>query len=237
LDIGARLKSLPTVAEVPQGLGAKTKGLKRRLRAMGPVNLEAPAEYQQVLERHSFLMGQVEDLEAATKSLRKVVAELDRLMEDKFLETFNAVAAEFEAYFPRLFNGGKGKLVLTNPENPLQSGVEIVAQPPGRRRGSIDLLSGGERSLTSVALTFAILKACDTPFCLLDEVDARLDEVNIGRFSQALKELAERTQIIIITHNRITLESADAIYGITLAGDSTSRVLSLRPDEVQAKAS
>ena len=99
------------------------------------------------------------------------------------------------------------------------------------------MLSGGERSLTAVALTFAILKACDTPFCVLDEVDARLDEVNIGRFGQALKELATRTQVIIITHNRITLESADAVYGITLAGDSTSRVLSLRLDEVEAKAS
>jgi chromosome segregation protein len=237
LDIDARLKSLPMVMEIPQGLEAKTKELRRRLRGMGPVNLEAPVEYQEVLERHSFLMSQVEDLEKATESLRKVVAELDRLMEDKFLETFNKVAMEFEIYFTRLFNGGRGQLVLTEPQNPLQSGVEILAQPPGQRRGSIAMLSGGQRALTGVALTFAILKACDTPFCLLDEVDARLDEVNVGRFREALKELAEGTQVIIITHNRITLESADTIYGITMAGDSTSRVLSLRLEEVEAKVS
>jgi len=237
LDINARLNSLPIVTEIPQGLETKIRALKRRLRRMGPVNLEAPAEYQQVLERHGFLMGQVEDLEEASQSLQKVVAELNRLMEEKFLITFNKVKAEFETYFTRLFNGGEGKLVLTEPENPLQSGVEILAQPPGRRRQSIAILSGGERALTSVALTFAILKACDTPFCLLDEVDSRLDEINLGRFREAIKELAERTQVIIITHNRLTLESADAIYGITLAGDGTSRALSLRLDDVKAKAS
>ena len=237
LDIDARLKSLPAVTEIPRGLEAKIKELKRLLREMGPVNLEAPAEYQEVLERHSFLMDQVEDLEKASQSLRKVVAELDRLMEEKFLATFGRVAAEFETYFTRLFNGGKGKLMLIDPENPLQSGVEILAQPSGRRRGSITMLSGGERALTGAALTFAILRACDTPFCLLDEVDSRLDEINLGRFCQALKELAERTQVVIITHNRLTLEIADAIYGITMAGDSTSRVLSLRLDEVEEEAS
>jgi len=237
LDIDARLKSLPIVAEIPQGVEAKIKRLKRRLRQIGPVNLEAPAEYQEVLERHGFLIGQVEDLEKASQSLGKVVAELDRLVEEKFLETFSRVAAEFEVYFTRLFNGGEGKLVLIDPENPLQSGVEILAQPPGQRRGSIAMLSGGERALTGAALTFAILKVCETPFCLLDEVDSRLDEINLGRFRRALRELAERTQVIIITHNRLTLETADAIYGITLAGDSTSKVLSLRLDEVEAKAS
>ncbi len=237
LDINARLRSLPIVTEIPQGLEAKIKELKRRLRGIGPVNLDAPAEYREVLERHSFLMGQVEDLEKASQSLRKVVAELDRLMEEKFLETFNRVAAEFEIYFTRLFNGGRGKLVLTEPEHPLQSGIEILAQPPGQRRGSITMLSGGQRALTGVALTFAILKVCNTPYCLLDEVDSRLDEVNIDRFRQELKELAGRTQVIIITHNRITLESADAIYGITLAGDNTSTVLSLKLDEVEATVS
>jgi chromosome segregation protein len=206
------------------------------LRRIGPVSLEAPAEYQELVERHSYLVNQVEDLEKASESLRKVVAELDRLTQERFLDTFSKVAMEFEVYFAYLFNGGKGQLLLTDPENPLQSGVEILAQPPGRRRGSIALLSGGERSLTSVALTFAILKACGTPFCLLDEADARLDEINIGRFGQALTELAKSTQVIIITHNRITLENADAIYGITLARDSTSRVLSLRLDDMDAQA-
>lgn len=237
LDIDARLKSLPEVTDIPRGLSAKIKGLRRRLRQVGPVDPETVVEYEQVVERHGFLVGQVEDLEKAGRSLRKVVAELDRLMEDKFLETFNKVAVEFEAYFPRLFNGGRGKLSLTDPENPLQSGVEILAQPPGRRHRSVAMLSGGERALTGVALTFAILKACSTPFCLLDEVDSRLDEVNIGRFRQALQELAERTQVIVITHNRGTVEIADAIYGVTMGRDSASRVLSLRLQEVEARAS
>jgi chromosome segregation protein len=237
LNIDARLKSLPVVTEVPRGLEAEIKQLRRRLRQLGPVDLETVDEYQQVAERHTFLVGQVEDLEKAAQSLRKVVAELDRLMEDKFVETFNAVAEEFESFFPRLFNGGSASLLLTDPEDPLQSGVEIVAQPPGRRRRSIAMLSGGERALTGVALTFSILKVCETPFCLLDEVDARLDEVNVGRFGESLQELSEKTQIVVITHNRGTVETADSIYGVTMSGDGASRVLSLRLEEVESKAS
>jgi chromosome segregation protein len=237
LDIDARLKSLPVVTKVPRGLESKIKGLRKRLRQLGSVDPEAVTEYQEVLERHSFLVGQVEDLEKAGTSLRKVITELDRLMEEKLLETFNGVAERFEAYFTRLFNGGKGTLLLTDPEDPLASGVEILAQPPGRRRGSVAVLSGGERALTGVALTFAILRTCRTPFCLLDEVDSRLDEVNVGRFRQALEELAANTQLIVITHNRGTLEIADSIYGVTMGGDSASRVLSLRLEQVEEKAS
>lgn len=237
LDIDARLRSLPVVTELPDGLGEKIKRLRERLRKVGPVDLDAVAEHQEVLERYSFLTSQIEDLEKASQSLRKVVLELDRLMQEKFLETFTKVAAEFEIYFTRLFNGGSGQLQLTDPDNPLESGVEILTQPPGRRRASVTALSGGERALTGVALTFAILSVCATPFCLLDEVDARLDEVNIDRFRQAVKELAERTQVILITHNRGTVEISDAIYGITMGRDSSSRVLSLRLEEVEAKAS
>ncbi len=237
LDIDARLKSLPVVTEVPRGLESKIKGLRKRLRQLGSVDAEAVTEYQEVLERHSFLVGQVEDLEKAGASLRKVISELDRLMEDKLSETFHGVAKEFEAYFTRLFNGGKGTLLLTDPEDPLASGVEILAQPPGRRRGSVAVLSGGERALTGVALTFAILSSCQTPFCLLDEVDSRLDEVNVGRFRQALEELSKNTQMIVITHNRATLEIADSIYGVSMGGDSASRVLSLRLEQVEEKAS
>jgi chromosome segregation protein len=237
LNIDARLKSLPVVTEVPRGLEAEIKRLRRHLRQLGPVDLETVDEYQQVAERHAFLVGQVEDLEKATQSLRKVVTELDRLMEDKFVETFDKIAQEFEAFFPRLFNGGSASLLLTDPEDPLQSGVEIVAQPPGRRRRSIAMLSGGERALTGVALTFSILKVCETPFCLLDEVDARLDEVNVGRFGESLQELSEKTQIVVITHSRGTVETANSIYGVTMSGDGASRVLSLRLEEVESKVS
>jgi chromosome segregation protein len=237
LDIDARLKSLPVVTEVPRGLEADIKHLRRRLRQLGPVDLETVDEYKEVSERHEFLVGQVEDLEKAAVSLRKVATELNRLMEDKFVETFARIADEFRSFFPRLFNGGQASLELTDPENPLQSGVEIVAQPPGRRRRSIAMLSGGERALTGVALTFSVLKTCATPFCLLDEVDARLDEVNVGRFGQSLEELAEKTQIVVITHNRGTVEAANSIYGVTMGGDGASRVLSLRLEQVDTKVS
>lgn len=237
LNIDARLKSLPEITEVPRGLEAEIKRLRKRVRRLGPVDLEAVDEYQEVADRHAFLIGQVEDLEKAAQSLRKVVTELDRLMEDKFVETFGKIANEFGSFFTRLFNGGKASLLLTDPENPLQSGVEILAQPPGRRRRSVAMLSGGERALTGVALTFSILKVCSTPFCLLDEVDARLDEVNVGRFGESLQELSENTQIVVITHNRATVETADSIYGVTMGGDGASRVLSLRLEQIDAKAS
>lgn len=237
LDVDARLKSLPVVTEMPRGLEEKIKRKRARLREVGSVDLDALSEYQEVLERYNFLMGQVEDLEKARQSLRKVIVELDRLMEEKFLETLGRVAEEFEIYFTRLFNGGTGRLELTDHDRPLEAGVEILAQPPGRRNRSVDTLSGGERALTGVALTFAILKACGTPFCLLDEVDSRLDEINIGRFRQAVSELGERTQVIIITHNRGSLEISDTIYGVTMGQDSASRVLSLRLEDVDAQAS
>lgn len=237
LDIDARLRSLPLATEVPRGLEAEITRVRRRLRQLGPVDLEAMEEYEQVAERHTFLVGQIEDLEQAARSLRKVVTELDQVMEDKFTATFERVAVEFEAFFARLFNGGRGQLVLTDPENPLQTGVEILAQPPGKRGSSVATLSGGERALTGVALTFAILKTCATPFCFLDEVDARLDEVNVERFGKLLRELSEETQLVVITHNRATLETADSIYGITMSGDGASRVLSLRLDEAEKRVS
>jgi chromosome segregation protein len=237
LNIDARLKSLPVIAEVPRGVEGEIKRLRKRVRRLGPVDLEAVDEYQEVADRHAFLIGQVEDLEKAAQSLRKVISELDRLMEDKFVETFGKIAEEFGSFFTRLFNGGQASLLLTDPENPLQSGVEILAQPPGRRRRSIAMLSGGERALTGVALTFSILKVCATPFCLLDEVDARLDEVNVGRFGESLQELSENTQIVVITHNRATVETADSIYGVTMGGDGASRVLSLRLEQIDEKAS
>jgi len=233
LDMDARLVSLPSISQIPQGLEKKIRRLKRRLRKMGPVNIEAPAEYEKIKSRHDFLTSQAEDLEKASRSLRQMIAELNRLMEERFQETFSAVAKEFSNYFTALFNGGRGKLLLTDPQNPSQAGVEIVAQPPGKRRQSIDLLSGGERALTGVALVFAILKATATPFCFLDEVDATLDEINIGRFRDSLKALAQATQIVVITHNRYTIEAADTLYGLSLGEDSASQVISLRLEDVE----
>ena len=153
---------------------------------------------------------------------------MDQLIEADFKKTFEAVAAEFKECFTTLFGGGTAKLVLADPENLMETGVDIVARPPGKRQQSLALLSGGERALTAVALIFAILRTSPTPFCILDEVDATLDEVNIGRFRKMLQELADRTQFVVITHNRGTIEAANTIYGVSMGEDSVSKVISLK---------
>lgn len=231
LDMGERLRRLPQVSEVPEGLEKRIKSLKRTLHQIGGVDTGILEEYQSLKERHEFLVTQSQDLKSAEKDLRKLISDLDRLIEERFLTTFQRVAQEFESAFTVLFGGGKGRLFLSDPQNPAETGVEIQVQPPGKRRQSLATLSGGERALTGVGLVFALLKTAETPFCLLDEVDATLDEANIRRFRQALEEIAQRTQVVIITHNRGTMEAAQTIYGVTME-DSISRVLSLRLEEV-----
>jgi chromosome segregation protein len=199
---------------------------------MGAINLDAQSEYNSVLERYRFMTDQVADLRKADASLREVIAELDGLMKRDFTKTFNAVAVEFRQMFTRLFGGGSAHLVLFDEENPQDSGIEIEARLPGRREQGLSLLSGGERSLTATALVFALLKVSPTPFCVMDEVDAMLDEVNVGRFVGLLRELSHETQFIIITHNRNTVQSADIIYGVTMGRDSISQLISLKLDEI-----
>ncbi len=162
-----------------------------------------------------------------------MIAELDELMKREFRKTFEAVASEFRQIFTRLFGGGSARLLLTEPEDLTCTGIEIEARLPGRRMQGLSLLSGGERSLTAVSLIFALLKVSPTPFCVLDEVDAMLDEANVGRFRDLLRELSARTQFIIVTHNRNTVQVADVIYGITMGHDSSSQVLSLKLDEIE----
>jgi chromosome segregation protein len=174
----------------------------------------------------------VADLRDAETGIKEVIAELDVLMQREFRKTFEAVAAEFRQIFTRLFGGGSARLVLTDPDDLTLTGIDIEARLPGRREQGLSLLSGGERSLTAVALVFALLKVSPTPFCVLDEVDAMLDEANVGRFRDLLRELSQRTQFAIITHNRNTVQVADVIYGITMGRDSASQVVSLKLDEV-----
>ncbi len=205
--------------------------LQNRLRRMGPVNALAPSEYVALQERHTFLSEQLADVRAASATLREAIRELDEMMDSQFDHTFSAVAEEFSASFTQLFGGGTAKMLLVGGESdgqPTRRGIEIVAQPPGKRQLNLQLLSGGERALTAGALLFAILKHQPRPFCILDEVDAALDESNVVRFRDAIKELSQGTQFIIITHNRGTVEAADTLYGITMGEDSGSRVLSLR---------
>lgn len=233
LPFGQQLvEKLPFVDEISPDLEGKIKQMRAQLRRMGAINPEAQKEYEEVQERHGFMVEQIADLEQAEADIKAVIAELDELMEREFRQTFDAVASEFRETFSRLFGGGSARLVLSDPDDLTNSGVDIEARLPGRRTQGLSLLSGGERSLTAVALVFSLLKVSPTPFCVLDEVDAMLDEANVGRFSELLHELSENTQFIVITHNRNTVQVADTIYGITMGRDSTSQILSLKLDEV-----
>jgi chromosome segregation protein len=236
LPLDPYVSPLPIVEMLPEGLEEEIHRLKARLRQIGPVNPSATEDYENTLERHEFLTEQVSDLEAASAHLREVIAELDGMMERAFQETFEAVAEAFEEIFTRLFSGGSARLELTDPEDMLTTGVDIVARPPGKRLQSLALLSGGERALSAAALIFAILRVRPTPLCVLDEVDAMLDETNVGRFRQMLVDLSQETQFIIITHNRHTIEAADTVYGISMGADGISQTVSLRMGEEAGEA-
>ncbi len=232
LPIEGIVSQLPMLKELPEDISDQISQKKSLLRRLGPVNPNAQQEYKEVSERFNFLTEQLADLDKAEQDLRKIVEELDVLMRREFLKTFKKVAAEFENIFAQLFNGGSARLVIEDEENVLDSGIDIEATLPGRRKQELALLSGGERSLTAVALIFALLKISPTPFCILDEIDAMLDESNVMRVGEMLKELCETTQFIIITHNRNTVQLADIIYGVTMGNDSVSQVISLKLDEL-----
>jgi chromosome segregation protein len=227
--------TLPVVTAVPEGLEKEIRKLRNQLKYMGTINPNAPREYDELTARHAFLTEQAQDAHHAIESLNKAVGELDEIMRRKFDETFKAVSAEFAKFFTLLFNGGTARLELTEPEDLTQTGIDIIAKPPGKRAAHLAMLSGGERSLTAAALLFAILRVSPTPFCVLDEVDAMLDEANVGRFRDALKTLALETQFIVITHNRATMESASAVFGITMSDDGVSQAMSLRLDRETAE--
>ena len=232
LPLEGMVQELPVVVKIPAELEDSINRLRNQLRRIGAINPDARSEFLSVKERYTFLTSQVTDLKKADEDLRQVIAELDELMETEYRKTFKAVAAEFTVLFTRLFGGGSAKLVLQDEENPTEGGIDIEARLPGRREQGLSLLSGGERSLTAVALIFSLLKVSPTPFCVLDEVDAMLDEANVGRFTDLLKELSATTQFIVITHNRNTVQVANVIYGVTMGKDSASQVISLKLDEV-----
>ena len=232
LPLQGLVEQLPLVIQISPDLEEVIKRQRTQLRRIGPVNLEAQEEFLEVKQRHDFLTEQLADLEEAEKDVHQVIKELDNLMETEFRRTFEAVNAEFQQIFSRLFGGGSSRLLLTDPDNVTNSGVDIEVRLPGRRTHNLTLLSGGERSLTATSLIFALLKISPTPFCVLDEVDAMLDEVNIGRFRELLHELSQNTQFVVVTHNRNTVQVADVIYGITMGKDSASKVLSLKLEEV-----
>lgn len=229
------VERLPMVTEISEDLEQELKRKRVQLRRMGSINPEADQEYTEVQERYEFLTVQMADLNQAEEDIREVIAELDELMSREFRTTFDEVAHQFKEIFQRLFRGGSARLLLTDENNPNETGVDIEARLPGKRMQRLALLSGGERAMTAVALVFALIKASPTPFCVLDEVDATLDESNIKRLSEILMELAAQTQFVIITHNRNTVQVANLIYGITLGRDTTSQTISLRLEDVDER--
>ncbi len=220
--------SLEEARRLAVAVQARLRDTQARLRRLGPINQEAIADYNQAKERHDFLSGQLKDLQGGRANLEQAITELKDQMASQFKTAFEQINQEFGRYCNIFFGGGSARLVLTQPDDIFDSGIEILVQPPGKRLLSLAQLSGGERSLTATALLFALLEASPTPFCLLDEVDAALDDSNVTRFAEALRQLSGRTQFIVITHNRGTMETADTIYGISMGADNVSQVLSLR---------
>lgn len=225
------VKDLPIVESLSPDIQTTLNRHRALLRRIGPINAEALIEYHEVKDRFDFLTEQLEDLQLAENDIRQVIDELDLLMEQEFAKTFSEVATEFSEIFSKLFNGGSAQLLLTEQDNFNIAGIDIEARLPGRRTQRLSLLSGGERSLTATALIFALLKVSPTPFCLLDEVDAMLDEANLDRFREMLSDLSRNTQFIVVTHNRNTVQAADIVYGVTMGRDSASQVVSLKPGQ------
>jgi chromosome segregation protein len=224
--LASRQKSLERIVE-----------LKVEINKLGEVNLGAIEEYARLKERLDFLHLQVQDLCEAKKRLEVVIAEMDRIMARKFKETYIQVDQAFQEVFVQLFGGGKAELVLCEPESLLETGVEIIAQPPGKKTQNLSLLSGGERALTAIALLMAMLKVRPSPFCVLDEIESNLDETNISRFTDLLTRFAEETQFIVISHRKGTMEVGHVLYGVTMEETGVSRLVSVKLEDAQKEAS
>ena len=211
----------------------KVNKLKSTIKSLGMVNLAAIEEFDKVNERYTFLSGQKDDLEKATNTLLEVMDEMDEVMVTSFKETFTKIKEEFKIVFKELFKGGDASLTLTDPSNLLTTGIDIVASPPGKKLTSISLLSGGEKTLTAISLLFAMLNVRSVPFCLFDEVEAALDDANVTTFGKYLKHYANKTQFLIITHKKKTMEYADTLYGITMQESGVSKLVSVRLNEIE----
>ena len=199
------------------------KGLQR----IGAVNLVAVDEYNELSAEHADLEAQRADLEQSVRAIRRTLAQLNRVSRERFRETYERVNAIFQEMYPRLVGGGKARLGLTNEDDLLETGVEVFVQPPGKRLQSLTLLSGGETAMVAIALIFSLFRVKPSPFCLLDEVDAPLDEANGSRFNSMLAEMADLSQFIVITHNKKTMEAVDTLYGVTMTTPGVSRLVTV----------
>jgi chromosome segregation protein len=234
----ADLKSLPQVVEPPPSLGELARlieELQAKMDRLGPVNMAALEEYRELEQRYQFLTQQSEDLTKSIEDLREAISKINKTTRQLFEEAYATLRARFNDMFVKFFGGGRADLILLDPNNPLDSGIDILAQPPGKKLRSIALLSGGEKALTAISLLFASFLIHPSPFCVLDEIDAPLDEENVGRFLRALREMAHPQttdvrpiQFLIITHNRRTMEAADTLYGVTMEEPGVSRTVSVR---------
>lgn len=235
-DWGLSLSALEEVAPLGEDeIGparVRAEELDRQMRRMGVINPRAAEEYAELAEREGFLVEQMEDLRSSKRDLMKIVHEVDDTIIQVFGEAFADVAREFEGVFQRLFPGGSGKLKLTDPEDLLKTGIEIEARPPGKNVRKLSLLSGGERSLVALAFLFSIFRSRPSPFYLLDEVEAALDDFNLQRFIGLVDELEERAQVLVVTHQKRTMESADVLYGVSMNKDGVSQVVARRMEEV-----
>ena len=206
----------------------KVTTYKNNIKRIGMVNLDSIQEYERVSERYEFLTKQKTDLLSAKDTLLEIIEEMDSVMKEEFLKTFKLIEKEFEVVFRQLFNGGKASLKLTDPDNLLETGIEIIASPPGKKLTTISLLSGGEKTLTAISLLFAILNVRPIPFCLFDEVEAALDEANVDNFGRYLDHYKSKTQFLLITHKKKTMEYANTLYGITMQESGVSKLVSVK---------
>ena len=230
------LSAAQEIAVIPEDITAANKRLnelKRRIKALGSVNVAAIEEYKEVAERYEFMKSQIEDIEKSKRELTKLIGELTSTMKDMFVSQFDIIAKNFTEVFKELFGGGTAELKLTDPENVLESGIDIFVQPPGKNIAIIEQLSGGEKALIAVSIYFAIMKVNPPPFCLLDEVEAALDEVNVDRFAAYLRKMSDKTQFIVITHRRGTMEEADVLYGVTMQEKGISKLLSIDVSQIE----
>jgi chromosome segregation protein len=200
--------------------------LERELRLMGPINPLALEEFTQLQERHTFLEGQLEDVKTTRRDLFKVIKAIDSEIVDVFAAAYADVAENFSTLFAMLFPGGSGRLKLTDPDNLLETGIEVEARPSGKNVRQLSLLSGGERSLTALAFLFAVFRSRPSPFYLMDEVEAALDDVNLHRFLDLIDEFRREAQLVIVSHQKRTMEAADCLYGVTMQPGGSSKVIS-----------
>jgi chromosome segregation protein len=214
---------------------ARIDELTKLIERMGSVNLDAMREHAEAEERFTFYTTQKADLDKALSDLTRAIQQMNRESRRLFEETFAAVNERFREIFPRMFRGGRAELRLTNPEDMLETGIDIVAQPPGKKLSSIELMSGGEKALTAVSLVFAIFQIKPSPFCILDEVDAPLDEANVARYNDLVRSMTDRSQFILITHVKRTMQMVDVLYGVTMPEAGVSKIVSVKINDGIAK--